>query len=174
MRLYLLDRVQAVTAAHPSLQAELQTALGRRERLGQTQQARTLARRAELLAQAEKLKPEMRWVPTTDGDRLMDLAAEARSRSTAGRERRGREGEEGPDQEGPDQGGARSLDSAVNMVRHEYTNYETLLEEMPQSRDVGTNILIYHSVKRRTLEMIAGNMPQLREACLRQIAALPA
>ena len=60
MRLYLLDRVQAVTAAHPSLQAELQTALGRRERLGQTQQARTLARRAELLAQAEKLKPEMR------------------------------------------------------------------------------------------------------------------
>ena len=45
---------------------------------------------------------------------------------------------------------------------------------MPQSRDVVTNILVYHSVKRRTLEMIAGNMPQLREACLRQIAALPA
>ena len=67
---------------------------------------------------------------------------------------------------------ARSEESAVNMVRHEYTNYETLLETMPHARDVGTNIMIYNTLKRKTLEMIAENIPQLRAACEHQISTL--
>ena len=166
MRLYLLDRVQAVTAAQPSLQTELQNTIDRRTRLSQTQQDRTLARRAELLAQAEKLEPAMLPIPSKDAPRLMELAAEARKQFLAERwwydDHQDRINSET----------ARSEESAVNMVRHEYTNYETLLETMPHARDVGTNIMIYNTLKRKTLEMIAENIPQLRAACEHQISTL--
>ena len=60
----------------------------------------------------------------------------------------------------------------VNMIRHNYTNYELLLEQLPRSRNVDTNVLLYQDVKRRTLEMIGREMPQLEEACREQISLL--
>ena len=50
------------------------------------------------------------------------------------------------------------------MIRHEYTNYEMLLEIMPHSRNVETSIMVYHTVKHRTIRMIARNIPQLSTA----------
>ena len=163
MRLYLIDRVQAVTAADWSLQTELQNTLNRRKQRSNTQQERTLNRRTQLIAQTEQLEPVMLALPTKNARRLMELATKAREQSLAEREWYD-EYDHGETQ--------HNEDSAVNMVRHKYTNYELLLEMMPPARDVETNILIYHTVKRKTLEMIAKNIPQLRATCEQQIADL--
>ena len=80
MKLYLLDRVQAVTAADPALQNELQKILDRRKHLGQTHQQRTLEQRTKALAQAEKLEPAMYPLPTRNARQLAKLATQARTR----------------------------------------------------------------------------------------------
>ena len=54
-------------------------------------------------------------------------------------------------------------------AEHEYTNYETLLLEMPHSRNAVTNTLIYLTVKSNVNNLIAQTVPELAQACQAQI-----
>ena len=54
---------------------------------------------------------------------------------------------------------------AVSMIRHEFTNYQKLLDLMPRSRNMETNTLIYWTLKSRVVEAIAQSVPELAQAC---------
>ena len=165
MRLYLLDRVYQTTAGNPTIQQQLQKQLEGRASRQKRQKELDQARQSELLRTAEKLQPRMVGLPTTDPKALVQMAARARSEFL-----------EYYQYDEYDQGRPVGLleakNRAVNMVRHEFTNYEQLLEEMPRSRNLRTNLLVYQSVKRRTLEMVREHLPELANACNWQIKAL--
>ena len=62
-------------------------------------------------------------------------------------------------------GSITAQERAVSMVRHEFTNYEQLLEDLPRSRDLETNTLIYTALKTRVMQAIADEVPELAQAC---------
>ena len=160
MRLYLVDRVHEIPGDKPELRHALQKTLDRRRRNQETRQQDDLRRRNELLKQVAKLKPEMQGLPTKNSQALMKMAETARQEFL-------RQNDVYPYHDD-----APPAHLAVNMIRHEYTNYEFLLENLPRSRNVDTNVILYQDVKRRTLELIAREIPQLEEACKTQAAQL--
>ncbi len=160
MRLYLLDRVQETMAGNPGLRQQLQEILDRRQKNQEHREENTLKRRQELLRQTELLGPIIIMAPTRDASKLMGMATESRRRFL----------EETliyEDYEIPvNDGSITAQERAVSMIRHEFTNYEQLLEEMPRSRDLETNALIYRTLKTRVMKAIADEVPQLAQACL--------
>ena len=160
MRLYLVDRVQETTSGKPELREDLQKTLDKRQRKQETREQDIIRRRDELLKQVAKLQPRMRTLPTREYQDLMQMAAIERQDFLL------------QNAEYHDYDSAPSEHITVNMIRHEYTNYELLLENLPRSRNVDTNTILYQDVKRRTLEMIAREIPQLQRACETQAARL--
>ena len=159
MRLYLLDRVQSITADSSKLRQALQATLDRREQNEQDRHRNDLLRREKLLRQVAGLKPQMRALPTRNTKALMRMATRDREEFLRDNGLHHYLSDVAPSEEG-----------AVNMLRHDYTNYELLLGELPHTRNVETNMLLYHDVKRRTLEMIAEELPELKDTCEIQIA----
>ena len=159
MRLYLLDRVQETMAGNPGLRQQLQETLDRRKKNQQRRTENTLKRRQELLRQTELMGPIIVKAPTRDAQKLMGMAAEHRRRfleETLIHE----------DYEIPvNDGSIIAQERAVSMVRHEFTNYEQLLEDLPRSRDLETNALIYQTLKTRVMQAIAEEIPGLAQAC---------
>ena len=163
MRLFLLDRVQEITAGNQQLQAELQKTMDRRQDLQSDRVERTAAKRAKLLKEAEQMEPVMYQLPTRNAQVLAKMAAQSRLDFLM--EQRWYDYDDHRDYE--------THFAAVNMIRHEYTNYEWMLEDMPHSRDVETNVQIYHNIKRRVIEMIAREIPELSTACKNQLESIP-
>ena len=159
MRLYLLDRVQETMAGNPGLRQQLQETLDRRKKNQQHRTENTLKRRQELLRQTELLGPIIVMTPTRDAAKLMGMAAERRRRFLE-------ETLIHDDYEIPvNDGSITAQERAVSMVRHEFTNYEQLLEDLPRSRDLETNALIYTALKTRVMQAIADEVPELAQAC---------
>ena len=62
-------------------------------------------------------------------------------------------------------GSLQAQQRAESMVRHEFTNYEDLLQNMPRSRNLDTNAMIYQTLKNRVMLTIASHLPELAHAC---------
>ena len=157
MRLFLLDRLQEITAGNQQLQAELQKTMNRRRDLQSDRVEHTAAKRTKLLKEAEQIEPVMYQLPTRSAQALAKMAAQSRLDFLMEHQWYDYE----------------THFAAVNMIRHEYTNYEWMLEDMPHSQDIETNLQIYHNIKRRVIEMIAREIPELSAACKNQLESIP-
>ena len=61
----------------------------------------------------------------------------------------------------------RAEEMAVNMIRHEYTNYDHLLIDCPRSENHQVNRQAYVIIKNRVHQRIAQQLPELAAACRR-------
>ena len=159
MRLYLLDRVHDTMARKPALRAQLQKNLLRRAAAHSEREQRDLEIRKRLLAETARLAETIEvFPPTRDVEGLMSMATKKRSECLDAVLLY-------DDYDKPQNDGSpEARHRTVNMIRHEYTNYEQLLEIMPRARNAETNTLIYLAIKAKVMDAIAQAIPDLAAA----------
>ena len=161
MRLYLLDRAHEVMATNAELREQLNIYAERRAKKQKTTQAQILKQRQDLLDKTDRMDPVTISLPSNHTKSLIDMAVTHRLRYLE-------QTMIYTDYEIPTNNDSPAAEElAVSMIRHEFTNYEQLLQDMPRSRNPETNALIYLRVKTKVLDAIAKALPELTNACNR-------
>ena len=162
MRLFLIARVKRATAENPDLREELRHNQQSRLRSDQQREARRDLSEPDLIATAESMPVRFTDLPTTDPTILIERAIAMFQEYVS-------------TNYGPSACSAISPDSpramiqAVHMIRHEFTNYDQLLLDMPTTGQPDTDRKVYQAVRNNVIRYIGANIPALSDTCRQMI-----
>lgn len=159
MRLYLTERVERTEREDTDLAQSLSQGLEDARRRAERRQS---MRETDLIAEAASTVVSMRPLPSERATELIELALERRARYAMEHH-----GVADPSPVDPESRLAEEL--AIKMLRHEFTDYHDLLQQMPRAKNADANAVIHRAVQRRTLEKIAETVPELARTCRRMI-----
>ena len=155
MHLYHIDRVRKTTTNSPKLCTTLQANIQRRRNFNPDINPNALENAAQ------QLVPKLLALPTGKLDELIDLTEQHRMSFTKQAFAR-------PQKDSSNNSDGAAQERAVAMIRHQYTNYDQLVDEIPYCNNRDAAKSMYQLIRTRTMALIAGEVPALAEACRNQ------
>ena len=165
IRTYRIRRVNQAIERCGTLHDELSRNIAKRRQARRENESRGNISAEQAVAIAERMEAQITGLPTADKDELMGMAGRRRDKFV--RQEYGLK-----DFRTIVQNSEESEEQAVNMIRHEFSNYDELLLDMPKAPTPEGQKRVYDAIKRGVLHAIARAVPDLTEACRRTEARL--